>query len=163
MDLNEIPALPGSYALHLSLDRPLTLRIGSLGNFTFPAANYLYLGSAWGPGGLKARLQRHILGAARPHWHIDTFRSAAVLESVFFLVSPQPSSPSHARLECVWSQAADAEPSAFIPSPGFGASDCRQGCPAHLVGLVRLPNALAALLVQSAGVRLTSIHFVHIT
>ena len=152
MNLEEIPRLPGSYALLLRTDRSIDLSIGRLGVFTFPPAHYLYFGSAWGPGGLRARLHRHILGASRLHWHIDKLRAAGELEIVYFLPVSQPPAQPVPRLECVWSQAFAGSATAFIPVPGFGSSDCRQGCSAHLVGLTVRPASIAATLAQSAAV-----------
>ncbi len=124
-NLEGIPALPGTYALQLVMNRPISLSIGRLGEFYFSPGEYLYLGSAWGPGGLRARLGHHLRHAGKPHWHIDWLRREAALKTIFY--STQPS-----RLECLWSQAVLALPGAFTPAAGFGSSDCRSGCPAHL-------------------------------
>ena len=43
------------------------------------------------------------------------------------------------RLECVWVKRLIALDGTSVPAPGFGSSDCRNGCPAHLV---QLPGAL---------------------
>lgn len=123
----DIPGLPGSYGLVLTLSAPLDLMIGRLGVCSFPAGNYIYLGSASGPGGLRARLGRHIQGTGKPHWHIDWLRQNAHVDRVFFSTSLE-------RLECTWSQTLARLPEAYIPVVKFGASDCRSGCPAHLVG-----------------------------
>ncbi|HEX9029228.1 MAG TPA: DUF123 domain-containing protein, partial [Anaerolineales bacterium] len=56
----DLPAAPGSYVLYLRLSQRLELGVGRLGRLSFPAGEYLYLGSAGGPGGLRARLGRHI-------------------------------------------------------------------------------------------------------
>jgi Uri superfamily endonuclease len=37
------------------------------------------------------------------------------------------------RLECPWSKALAQLPGSGIPAAGFGASDCRNGCQAHLI------------------------------
>ena len=158
----DIPALPGSYALVLRLQHPINLPVGRVGVFTFPPADYVYFGSACGPGGLRARLQRHLLGSVHPHWHIDFFRNASTLHSVFFLPAHSLPASSLVSLECTWSQAAATALSAFIAAPGFGASDCRHGCPAHLVGLAELPVSLAAWLSAAAGVPETAIQSVSI-
>jgi len=148
---DEIPGQAGSYALLFHLEHPLRLSVGKLGSFNFPVAAYLYFGSANGSGGLRARLQRHISGNGHPHWHIDSFCTVASLEEIFFLVAfPHPSKPP-ARLECVWSQAVVCLPTAFIPAPRFGASDCSQRCPAHFVGLSEIPDTLTGLLAHAAG------------
>lgn len=157
MNLEDIPRLLGSYALFLRIDRSVDLSIGRLGAFTFPPAHYLYFGSAWGPGGLPARLRRHILGASRLHWHIDTLRAAGELEITYFLPVSYPSAQPVLRLECTWSQAFAQSDAAFIPAPGFGSSDCKQGCQAHLVGLTVRPASIADTLAQSAGVEISAI------
>jgi Uri superfamily endonuclease len=36
-----------------------------------PAGRYLYCGSAKGPGGLKARLSRHMRRGKSVRWHVD--------------------------------------------------------------------------------------------
>lgn len=128
--MTELPAEPGSYALRLALERPVHLAIGRLGSFEFPAGAYLYLGSARGPGGLRARLRHHARLHERPHWHLDWLRPYARLTDGWY-------AQSCADLECAWSQAIAALPGVKIPASGFGSADCRQGCPAHLLLLPR--------------------------
>jgi Uri superfamily endonuclease len=53
----------GTYALLLKLDKQERITVGRLGTFGFPAGYYLYVGSALGPGGLRARLARHRRGS----------------------------------------------------------------------------------------------------
>lgn len=118
----------GTYGLHMRLDRSRRLQIGRLGEFTFPPGDYVYVGSALGPGGLQARLNRHLRGDGRPHWHIDWLRAVSDIIGCWYQIDGL-------RLECSWSQVLAAEPGAGIPLPGFGASDCRSisgKCAAHL-------------------------------
>lgn len=124
----DIPPEAGSYGLHLYLRAETCLCIGRLGTFWFPAGHYFYLGSAQGSGGLRARLGRYLRGAERPapHWHVDWLRQAAELRGYGYRRGA-------AVLECAWSRALAAWPGAQIVAPRFGASDCRSGCPAHLV------------------------------
>lgn len=56
-------AEPGTYALLLKLDKQERITVGKLGTFDLPAGYYLYVGSALGPGGLRARLTRHRRGS----------------------------------------------------------------------------------------------------
>ena len=56
-------AEPGTYALLLRLDKQERITVGKLGTFDFPVGYYLYVGSALGPGGLRARLARHRRGS----------------------------------------------------------------------------------------------------
>lgn len=75
-----LPALPGAggtYALGLALAGEVQVTVGALGQGTFPPGLYLYVGSAWGPGGLAARVGRHIRGDGKPRWHIDALRRRA--------------------------------------------------------------------------------------
>ena len=139
---SSFPVEKGSYALWLALEEAVCLPVGRLGMVDFPRGDYLYLGSARGSGGLRGRLGHHLQGLARPHWHIDYLRKAAAIRGVFYAVTVEP-------LECVWSKALSQVRGAQIPGAGFGSSDCRGGCPAHLVcfpeGLV-LADVLAVLV-----------------
>jgi Uri superfamily endonuclease len=143
--IETIPSLPGSYALHLVVPTAITLSVGRLGQIDFPLGDYFYLGSAWGPGGLRARILHHLRAAAKPHWHIDWLRQNARLAEVWY-------STDLARLECVWSQALLDLPGVVPAAPRFGASDCRRSCAAHLVrlptgfNLDSLPKTLCAVL-----------------
>jgi len=47
------------------------LEIGRLGSFNIIPGFYAYVGSAFGPGGLRARIRHHLESVAQPHWHID--------------------------------------------------------------------------------------------
>jgi len=118
-----LPARAGSYVLVLHLARPARLRIGRLGRFDFPAGWYLYVGSARGPGGLAARVGRHLRSSANPHWHIDYLRRVATVEEVWWREGVE-------RRECEWAQAIGGWTGAKIIAPRFGASDCE--CKTHL-------------------------------
>jgi len=123
-----IPLSPGVYILHLVLPRPHYLQVGKLGSFDFLPGDYLYVGSASGRGGLRARLGRHLQGSDRRHWHIDWLRLVATPRGYFYLGSRE-------QLECIWNQVLAHQPGACIPVPGFGASDCNRkpaACAAHL-------------------------------
>jgi Uri superfamily endonuclease len=124
-----IPSAPGCYALQLHLENPQSLQVGRLGEYKFPAGDYIYLGSALGPGGLKARLGRHLRVDGRLHWHIDWLRTISVVSGYYFL-------ESELSLECHWSQRLMTYPGVSVPAPRFGSSDCKtkeKPCAAHLV------------------------------
>jgi Uri superfamily endonuclease len=90
---------------------------------------FVYAGSARGPGGLKARLARHLRREKRIRWHIDqlTTRADALLALPF---ADGPGAP--APTECALI-ARLLESGLFAPPVnGFGSSDCR-ACPAHLL------------------------------
>jgi Uri superfamily endonuclease len=123
--IESLPAAPGSYVLYMRLARALRLPVGRLGTFTFATGDYLYVGSAFGPGGMRARLRHHARISTTPHWHLDALRPYVELLGGWYSTGEQ-------RLECTWSRALAAQPGVTAPAPGFGASDCRSGCIAHL-------------------------------
>lgn len=128
----------GTYVLALWLGSPCHRVIGRLGAFDFPAGWYLYVGSALGPGGLQARIQRHWrhLGSGkRAHWHIDYLREQAIWGGAWACESGQ-GLPEQG-LECRWAAMLRLLPRSRLVAPGFGASDCR--CPAHLIHVPTLP------------------------
>lgn len=127
--IDTLPTLTGTYILHLHLSIHHKIQIGKLGEFTFPPGEYLYVGSAHGPGGLRGRVGHHMRRSDRLHWHIDWLRCIAEVSGYFYLVSKE-------HLECRWSQYLMQQPGGKVPIPGFGASDCRKKgshCAAHLV------------------------------
>lgn len=128
------PSAPGTYALLLHLERGRELTVGRRGRFRFPAGVYAYAGSARGPGGLAARVRRHLCAQKVRHWHVDTLRQWAPVKAVWFTEGDQ-------RRECAWALALAEMPGASIPARGFGASDC--SCPTHLVHFPFLPERSA--------------------
>ncbi len=135
----------GSYILVLELERPLIqCQVGKFGCFDFAAGFYLYVGSAFGSGGLRARLAHHARREKpRLHWHVDYLRREALLREAWTVVGPE-------RLECVWCRALAAHPQLTIPVPRFGARDT--GCAAHLFYTPEMPEfrAFEAVLGSSA-------------
>jgi Uri superfamily endonuclease len=108
---------PGTYVLLLHLGQSATAQIGKLGKFTFSEGEYTYIGSAHGPGGLRARLSRHLRAEKALHWHIDYLIALAPIVAIWWIASPE-------RQECVWAQSLAALPNVSVPVPGFGSSDC---------------------------------------
>ena len=93
-----LPACPGLYLLILRLDRDLDLTIGALVRCLLRPGFYCYVGSAMGPGGLRARVMRHYrctdCGTSgkkkRLHWHIDFVLEHAELRATIPLLLPVP-------------------------------------------------------------------------
>jgi Uri superfamily endonuclease len=147
--INTLPRDPGTYALLLCAHQHVSLQVGKLGSFYLPAGAYVYVGSALGSGGIRARVSRHLRDSRRTYWHIDALLHECVMEGVCWVITED-------RLECTWVRALLNLPGAFAPITGFGSSDCSNGCPSHLVKLERQPgtdavvNLTAALLPQSS-------------
>jgi Uri superfamily endonuclease len=113
----------GTYALVLYLDHARMIRIGKLGSFIFPAGYYAYIGSAFGPGGLSARIQRHLGAEKNFHWHIDYLRQHTVLQEIWI-------SQEKIKREHDWASLLEDHFDSSLPVPGFGCSDCT--CTTHL-------------------------------
>lgn len=121
MNPNYLPSEAGTYAVRLSVPQPRRLIIGRLGVLNFPAGQYLYIGSAFGPGGLRARIAHHMRRALKPHWHLDYLRQICTVAAVWYVVGR--------RMECQWAGKL-CHVSGVVPIRGFGCSDCN--CYAHL-------------------------------
>jgi Uri superfamily endonuclease len=121
----------GTYALVLRLIQNSTIEVGAMGLFTFQAGFYVYVGSAFGPGGLRARLTHHLSPALHPHWHIDYLRKQADIMDIWFSCEPT-------RWEHVWAHVFSGMTDALIPFPRFGASDCN--CTSHLFLFQSMPD-----------------------
>ena len=129
-----LPKQAGSYALFIALETVQHVCVGRLGPTVFRPGVYVYLGSAAGPGGLRARLGRHLRGSDKRHWHIDHLRAVGAVIG-FCAVRHQVLDSISTPVECRWSRALAARPDVKLPLSDFGCSDCKAGCPAHLVAL----------------------------
>ena len=83
--VNRLSPGPGAYGLLIRLPCQFHGEVGALGQVTMPPGTYLYLRSAYGPGGLPARLRRHLRADKRPHWHVDHLKTAGTVVRVFAL------------------------------------------------------------------------------
>ncbi len=126
--LMDIPATSGNYVIVAAPGGAFAFDQKSLGQFHLPAGIYLYCGSAHGPGGLKARIGRHLKRNTRKFWHFDHLKDHVRILQVWWDVDRD-------NRECEILQALLKIEGAQIPIKGFGSSDCRRGCPAHLVWL----------------------------
>jgi len=124
IDADTLPGEAGAYALTFRLDGPVTLPISRLNNPVLAAGIYVYAGSAFGPGGIRARVSRHLRANKKPHWHIDHLSACAACVEVKIY----PGGRECALVADMLATGAD------VPVPGFGSSDCRD-CAAHLVRL----------------------------
>ena len=123
--ISTIPPEKGSYILLFQIQETNRILVGSLGYQLFPAGIYAYAGSALGPGGVRARVRHHLIPARKPHWHMDYLKPSADWLAVGWTITLQ-------RQECIWAQQLILA-GGKVPAKGFGASDCQQGCPAHLI------------------------------
>jgi Uri superfamily endonuclease len=118
-----LESTPGTYALILSSSADSSVQIGRLGLLHVHPGFYVYVGSACGPGGVRARVAHHRQCAARPHWHIDYLRVVTRLTAIWYAYDTL-------RREHQWAAGLHQTRGVFIPLQRFGASDCT--CASHL-------------------------------
>lgn len=130
----ELPAEAGTYVLWFDVRDPLPVAVGRLGEHVFQPGVLAYVGSAHGPGGLRARLGRHLRAEKKPHWHVDALTMRVQVTAIWLVRSPE-------RLECTWARLLAGLSASSVPVTGFGASDCT--CSAHLLTIAfdQLPAA----------------------
>ena len=122
---------PGTYALIFVSTAQRSVQIGKLGRLTLRPGFYVYVGSAFGPGGLRARVSHHARTAHRPHWHVDYVRGRARLDEVWYTYDA-------VSREHQWADVFARTRGALIPLQGFGSSDCR--CESHLFFFRSMPS-----------------------
>jgi len=126
---------PGTYVLWLRADRAQSVEVGRLGTLAVQPGVYGYVGSAFGPGGVGARVRRHVRREDKTlHWHIDYLRAVTGLEAVWLTYDD-------VRRECTWAPLLHTLSAEGPPLDGFGASDC--DCPSHLVRFTTRPSPAA--------------------
>ena len=122
---------PGTYALVMRCSSEQQVEVGKLGSLHARPGFYVYVGSAFGPGGLKARIAHHMKISEKPHWHMDYLRPAVDLTEIWFTYDPR-------HREHQWAGVLANFRHTAIPLPGFGASDCR--CKSHLYFMCSKPS-----------------------
>ncbi len=110
----------GIYVLIIQINQTIRTNIGALGELTFPAGLYAYVGSA--QNNLELRVKRHQRKEKRLFWHIDYLldNEAAKIIDLFYKQSEKTE-------ECRIANLLEANGE---PITGFGCSDCR--CNSHL-------------------------------
>ena len=123
----------GTYAIILRSHTKKAIRVGQWGMLRMKKGFYIYVGSAFGPGGLRARVLRHCLAIKPIHWHIDYLRSSVCPIEVIY-------SHDAVKLEHQWARGL-MEMRRATSILGFGSSDCK--CEAHLFFTPDLPSTRA--------------------
>ena len=77
-------ARPGTYVLILCVTTEQVTPVGRLGMTPLTPGYLTYIGSAFGPGGVRARVLRHARVGRSRHWHIDYLNTAATITDIWF-------------------------------------------------------------------------------
>ncbi|MCB2061427.1 MAG: DUF123 domain-containing protein [Novosphingobium sp.] len=120
--LNKAPDRGGAYVLAMHLREPLEILHRGRSHL-LEAGSYAYAGSAYGPGGIRARLRRHFRREKKLHWHVDRLTVAA--EDIRAIALEGGS-------ECEIVEQLMRSPGFAFPLDGFGSSDCNS-CRSHLL------------------------------
>ena len=132
---SEIPALPGAYLLLIELTIATDVKLSNkLRASPFPG-RYLYAGSAYGPGGLKARIARHMRRGKVQRWHVDQLTKNGVRGEWIFL-------------GCNECDLVDMNLALPVPIVGFGSTDCKR-CRSHLLGPI---DAIPPMYVSTSRI-----------
>lgn len=121
---------PGTYALIPKSVSKTCVQIGRWREIKLQPGFYIYVGSALGPGGVRARVSRHLRSDKSPHWHIDYLRRVASLVEVWVSYDSK-------RLEHQWAKIL-LNTLGMTSIQGFGCSDCK--CSSHLFYTAKLPK-----------------------
>ena len=120
----------GNYLLILHLLKTGEIAVGKKIKHVFTEGYYIYIGSAYGPGGLQKRLERHFSKEKKIYWHIDYFLQHSKLIEAW-TIAPAIS------LEHEIAEFLHTIPDFKPAYPHFGSSDCN--CPTHLFKYGRKP------------------------
>lgn len=113
----------GTYSLILKLENDQHIEIGKLGKFLFKKGYYVYSGSALGGFG---RVKYHLKKNKNKRWHIDYLLDNAKITKIFL-------SEVEKNYEHEVSKSLSNSKNAEVLVRGFGSSDCKEGCPSHLI------------------------------
>lgn len=111
----------GTYVLILFLEQDKEIVVGrrmTSSAILFRAGYYAYVGSAHGPGGLRSRINRHLIKDKKPVWHIDYLRKEAVPVEVWVNAHER-------RQEKIWADALIVMKGSH-PIENFGNTDDRK-------------------------------------
>ncbi len=122
----KIPGNPGIYVMVGCLSHELRIELRSVGIYDLHPGIYCYCGSAKGPGGLRARVNRHMNKETSKFWHFDYLKENLRMLQIWWQTGKDAG-------ECEIAQFLSNQKGAQIPVSGFGSSDCRNACVSHLI------------------------------
>ena len=132
----------GTYALLLRSDCEAEVIVGRCGLLRVQPGYYVYVGSAFGPGGVKARVLRHCRGTSARNWHIDYLLGVTAALGAWCCYLTRD-------MEHRWAQALAKQPDVSSVN-GFGCSDCM--CESHLFRSRTKSNFTRFFQASAAGV-----------
>ena len=129
----DLPEAKGTYVLIATVAQMKRLETARLGAYDIVPGFYAYVGSAFGAGGIRARLAHHLESTAAPHWHIDYLLGVAKPVEVWYTTANQ-------KLEHHWAELLEEALRFRVPIPRFGSSDYHRSRSSHLFYSKRRPS-----------------------
>lgn len=125
-----VKSAPGTYAVLLRSRLTAEIPIGRRGRLCVRPGYYIYVGSAFGPGGVRTRVDRHFRKEKKNHWHIDFLGEVTDPVGAWYRHGSD-------QFEHKWAQALERL-KAVSCIAGFGCSDCK--CKGHLFVASKQPD-----------------------
>jgi Uri superfamily endonuclease len=122
-EIGKIPNFRGAYVLVLRLDETIHIEFPRVASDQLMPGWYVYVGSARGSGGIRARVKRHFRYQKTAHWHIDRLTVHAVEMAALAVADGHECELVDKLLESLRFKVAAA---------GFGSTDCSL-CESHLL------------------------------
>jgi Uri superfamily endonuclease len=117
----------GVYQIRINVCNTCPIILGHLGNLTFPRGQYVYTGRA--KTNLEQRIERHKKRDKKCFWHIDyLLMDVNVLLEDIAIISDNYGDECSENKKLLGVNT-------LIIAEGFGASDCKNNCGAHLLYL----------------------------
>ena len=126
-EIDDCPRIGGIYLLIIQLEQ--SIDVAKPQATTLPASTYFYAGSAFGPGGLRARIRRHLKRDKTIRWHVDQLTTRAQAVSALGWTGGLGSKGGK---ECDLVDLLETLLPHAHPVTGFGSSDCPK-CTSHLI------------------------------
>jgi len=125
----------GVYVLFLRNTKTEDVRVGSFGNISLKEGIYAYVGSAYGGGGIRKRVGRHLRTNKKCRWHIDYIRRRMSFHGLW--LTTDGAEMEHIIADRFINMGAE------VPMKGFGSSDC--SCVSHLFYMSEIPEMFEGL------------------
>lgn len=121
--IGKTPTFGGAYVLVLRLDKAIHIEFSRVTFDQLVPGSYIYVGSARGSGGIRARIKRHFRYDKKAHWHIDWLTMHAVEMAALAVADGH---------ECELVDTLLNSHRFEVAVPGFGSTDCSR-CESHLL------------------------------
>ena len=122
-EIGKTPAFGCAYVLVLRLDETIQIEFPRVASDQLMPGWYVYVGSARGSGGIRARIKRHFQHGKTAHWHIDLLTMHAVEMAALAVTDGHECELVDKLLESLRFK---------VAATGFGSTDCSR-CESHLL------------------------------